>query len=102
MAERDVAKVLLEGVEKLRGHYRRVRWLGRKGAPDLYLLLPMEVLPGRHDVWVETKAPRGVLNPHQRREIALMRGFGIPVLVIRTIDEADELIGLLAANRHVN
>jgi len=96
MAERDIMRALLAGIKALRGEYRRAAWLGRKGAPDLYIMVPVEVMEGRHDFWVETKAPYGVLSPHQRLEIALMRSYKVPVLVISTLDEVDELIGTLA------
>ena len=72
---------------KARGFlYRKVQWIGRRGAPDR--------LFSRADTgpfFCEFKKPGGKLDPHQVREIGRLRSAGIRVEVIDTIELAYEL-----------
>lgn len=62
MRESDIEKYLVKQVKVLGGEIRKVRWIGRRGAPDRLVMLP-----GR-SVWVELKAPGEKARPHQARE----------------------------------
>lgn len=66
---------------------RKVRWIGRRAAPD-----DLFVKKGRH-VWVEFKRPGEKPRPGQDREIARMRKAGMEVHVIDNLDDAYELFG---------
>ena len=72
---------------KARGFlYRKVQWIGRRGAPDR--------LFSRADTgpfFVEFKKPGGTLDPHQVREIKRLRDAGFRVEVIDNIPDAYEL-----------
>ena len=61
------------------GEVRKVRFIGRRGAPDRLVMLP-----GR-TVWVELKAPGKVAAPHQVREHQRMRRMGQRVEVIDSL-----------------
>lgn len=76
MRESQVAKYLVKRVESLGGEVRRVEWIGRRGAPDVLVLLPM-----RH-CYVEEKRPGEVPTTIQLREHERLRAAGIEVLVI--------------------
>ena len=57
-----------------------------KGIPDLLVMKD-----GR--VWfVELKTPRGKLSPHQERFKMMCEYYGVPYIVIRSLDEAQALI----------
>jgi len=57
-----------------------------KGIPDLLVLKD-----GR--VWfVEIKTPKGKLSPYQERMKALCEYYGVPYIVIRTLEEAQKTI----------
>lgn len=62
--------------------FRKVRWIGRRGAPDRVI-----IAPGGRTIWVETKAPGKIAAPHQAREIARFKALGHDVRVISTVDE---------------
>ena len=61
---------------------RKVKWIGRRGAPDRLL----------HGVFVELKRPGAKPEPHQLREHDLMRKAGMRVEVVDSIEGVDELI----------
>jgi hypothetical protein len=108
MAERDIAKACRKRWDDLGLLWRRIEYIGRRGAPDFIVLPPTEAgrswLPNGPTViigntpqnfppscaWVETK-PDGKTEPepHQLREHARLRAAGQVVLVIGTIEELD-------------
>lgn len=81
--ERDVEAALVYAAKAAGGEIRKVKWIGRRGAPDRRVMLP-----GRVPFWVELKAPGEKLEPHQAREHARMKACGEVVRVIDTIREA--------------
>lgn len=96
--ERDIEKYLCEQVKKLGGEVRKVKWIGRTGAPDrLVMLPPMQVsyltFSGTVAIWVELKAPGKKPEPHQLREHARMRAMGQRVEVIDSFEGVDMLLG---------
>lgn len=84
MRERDIERYLVKRVKELGGEVRKVKWGGRRGAPDRVVMLP-----DRGCYWVELKAPgkRATFpsNAHERaqwREHVRMRAMGQHVFVV--------------------
>lgn len=67
--ERDVERYLNEIVKRMGGHSRKIKWIGRNGAPDRLILLN-----GAH--FVELKSPTGKLSKIQEREIETLKKHG--------------------------
>jgi len=86
--ERDIERYLVAEVKAAGGEVRKVKWIGRRGAPDRLVMLP----PGR-TVWVELKALGIEAEPHQAREHHRMRCMGQGVVVIDSLAGVDKLIG---------
>lgn len=83
--ERDIEKYLKTAVKAAGGEVRRVKWQGRHGAPDDFV-----ILRGGH--WVECKAPGKHPEPHQKREHARMLKHGIRVHVLDSYEAVDDFI----------
>lgn len=112
MRERDVEQYLVEQVKAKGGEVRKVRWIGRHGAPDRLVMLPDRPLPlgrdrgpiharldkleaefqGRRTIWVELKAPGEKCRPHQIREHERMRRMGQRVEVVDSFERVDEVL----------
>lgn len=100
MRERDIEKYLVERVKALGGEVRKVKWLGRNGAPDRLVMLPGGGVRGLSQetrraatIWVELKATGKKPEPHQLREHERMRRMGQRVEVIDSIEGVDGLLG---------
>jgi hypothetical protein len=95
MRERDIRKALRERVMAYGGEIRAVSWLGRRHAPDVLCLFPMES-KGRGyytapcHPFIETKAPGGVPTAAQAREHVRLWQAACTVLVISTIEQLDK------------
>jgi hypothetical protein len=96
MPERDIRKALKERVEAYGGEIRAMAWLGRRHAPDVLCLFPLDWstvqltrLRCTHP-FVECKAPGGKPTPAQAREHARMKSAGCDVLVISTLEQLDD------------
>ena len=63
-------------VKSYGGEVRKVEWSGRRGAPDLLVLMP-----GRH-FFIEVKAPGERPRPEQLREHERLRVAGFDVFVV--------------------
>jgi hypothetical protein len=87
MRESKIEDYLVERVKALGGEVRKVKWLGRHGAPDRVAMLPGLLM------WVELKAPGEKAKPHQVREHQRMRAMGQMVVVIDSMDLVDEFFG---------
>lgn len=100
LLERDIEKRLVQRVKELGGEVRKVKWIGRSGAPDRLLMLPRQaphlvggkVADERNTVWVELKAPGKKPEPHQLREHARMRKMGQRVVVVDSYEQIEELL----------
>lgn len=97
--EAKIEAHLVKQVKALGGEVRKVKWIGRRGAPDRLVMLPDgrvfegEYLgPAKGTIWVELKAPGKVPEPHQEREHKRMRAMGQRVEVIDSMDGVDELL----------
>lgn len=86
--ESDIENYLHRRAKVLGGSYRRVKWIGRRGANDDLILLP-----GRH-MLVECKRPGEVPEPHQAREHERLRAAGFEVYTVSTTEEIDVILPL--------
>ncbi len=84
--ESDIESYLVERVRDMQGEVRKVKWLGRHGAPDRIVMVP-----GR-TIWVELKAPGEKAKPHQVREHERMRRMGQHVVVVDSFEGVDEVL----------
>lgn len=95
--ERDIEDYLVERVKALGGEVRKVKWIGRHGAPDRLVMLPPTPLgegirlPGK-TLWVELKAPGEKAKPHQAREHERMRNMGQRVVIVDSFEGVDEVL----------
>ena len=85
MNERDVERYLVQRVKAEGGEIRKVRFIGRRGAPDRLVMLPGRTL------WIEVKRPGGKTQPHQDREHARMTRMGQKVIVVDSRQAIDKL-----------
>lgn len=102
MLEADVEAHLVKRVEELGGEVRKVKWIGRRGAPDRVVMLPQHFNGDFYidrTTWVELKRPGLAAtfpnNPHERqqhREHGRMRAMGQRVVVIDSIEGVEELL----------
>lgn len=85
--ERDIETYLVRRVKALGGEVRKVKWIGRRGAPDRLVMLPRYGA-----IWIELKAPGKTPEPHQLREHERMRAMGQRIAVIDTLDAVDDML----------
>ncbi len=78
---------LIKAVAAARGKYRKLRWVGRRDAPDRLILLPR-----LGPILVELKRPGKKPTETQAREHALLRRFKVRVEVIDSTLGVDYLI----------
>lgn len=86
-----VAAYLSKRITALGGYRRKVCFEGHRGAPDQLCFIPKHRYL-KKPFWVETKAPLGVLKPHQEREHKRLRAMGFQVFVPYTTAQVDELL----------
>ena len=86
MLERTIEAYLVKRVKAIGGEVRKVKWIGRNGAPDRLVMTPMWT------VWVELKRPGKKAEPHQAREHARMRVMNQRAVVIDSMTGVDALI----------
>lgn len=86
MRESKIEAYLVDRVIALHGEVRKVRWIGRNGAPDRLVMLP-----GR-TIWIELKRPGERPRPSQTREHARMRAMGQIVVVVDSLEGVDEVL----------
>ena len=94
MRERDIEDYLKQRVKAMGGETRKVKWIGRDGAPDRLVMLPRPAT-----LWVELKRPGKLVtfpaDAHERaqhREHERMRALGQRVVVIDSLAGVDELL----------
>jgi PAS domain-containing protein len=78
---------LKKRVQQTGGQYRKVRWEGRRGCPDCFIWWEWP-----RAAFVEVKADRDVLSALQRREIERMRHDGVPVFIVKTVEDIEEIV----------
>ncbi len=87
--ESKIREYLKARVEAYGGEIRAVSWLGRRNAPDVLCLFPVTFGRAGHNVFVETKAPKGHPTAAQAREHVRMRAARCTVLVMSTEEQID-------------
>lgn len=107
LRERDIEAELVKRVKALGGEVRKVKWIGRNGAPDRLVMLPYGVdwaargWPHRGGVvlWIELKRPGKLAafpaDAHERaqhREHERMRKMGQVVVVVDSLAGVDEVL----------
>lgn len=80
--ESDLERAFTKHIHRTGGEVRKVKWIGRRGAPDRVVLYPDGEL-----CWVELKTTRGSLRPEQAREHERLRAMGQVVHVVRSKDD---------------
>jgi hypothetical protein len=84
---------LKKRVKALGGEVRKMRWIGRRNAPDRLVMLPVlavwiEARPVSH-LFVELKAPGKKATSGQLREHERLRQVGFVVLVLDSTEAID-------------
>lgn len=103
MLEKTIEDYLVERVKALGGEVRKVKWIGRRGAPDRLAMLPerrtpLDSLDLMHKddyprtIWIELKAPGEKPKPHQAREHERMRKMGQRVEVVDSFERVDRVL----------
>lgn len=94
MRESQIENYLVRRVKELNGEVRKVKWIGRRGAPDRVVMLPerygIDAEP--RTLWIELKAPGEKAKPHQVREHERMRAMGQVVVVVDSMEGVDEAL----------
>ena len=92
MRERDIEDYLVKRVKECGGEIRKVRWVGRKSAPDRLVMLPESIRAPSAVIWVELKASGKDATAAQKREHKRMRRFGMDVRVINGFEQVEDLV----------
>lgn len=99
--ESQIEHRLVKRVKELGGEVRKVKWIGRAGAPDRIVMLPMQyvslkgfrqVTADPKSIWVELKAPGVKVSAHQLREHERMRKMGQRVEVVDSYEKIEEIL----------
>lgn len=98
--ESEIEAYLVQKVKAIGGEVRKVKWIGRHGAPDRLVMLPLSFqmggpagrIVGPLSFWAELKAPGEKPKPHQVREHERMRRMGQRVEVIDSFEGVDEVL----------
>ncbi len=85
MRESNVEKYLVKRVKELGGKTRKLKWIGRRGAPDRFVML-------YGGFFVELKALGEKLRPEQQREHDTLRGHGVEVYTLDSVEAIEELL----------
>ena len=86
MRESTIENYLVERVKAMGGEVRKVKWIGRNGAPDRIVMLNGKT------IFIELKAPGEKAKPHQVREHERMRRMGQRVEVVDSCERVDEVL----------
>lgn len=90
LLESKVEAHLCRRVDQVGGETRKVQWVGRRHAPDRFVMFPW----GRC-YWVELKRPGEKARDGQRREHNRLLKYGQRVAVLDTIEAVDEWFDLV-------
>ncbi len=116
LKESDIEQYLVDRVKSLGGEVRKVKWIGRRSAPDRLVMLPEIRKTFRHDgrkgtsyinrliqkgrtIWIELKAPgkkatfpADFRERAQAREHERMRTMGQRVVVVDSFEGVDQVL----------
>ena len=89
--ENKVEKHLVDRVKATGGKIRKLKWIGRNGAPDRMVWWPKK--RGSADIFfVELKAPGKKPTEQQLKEHKKMRADGLHVIVLDGTDGVDAFV----------
>lgn len=88
MRESQIEKYLCDEVNKRKGEIRKVKWIGRHGAPDRMCWVPGWVYPKM----AELKPPGELLEEHQRREHKRLNKMGIETFKLDSFEDVDRFL----------
>lgn len=89
-AESKLEKYLRKRVKKLKGEMRKVRWIGRHGAPDDLVWIPNWLWPRMPEI----KAPGKPLEDHQVREHKRLRRMGVQCYKLDSEEDIERFLRL--------
>ena len=92
--ESKVEEYLVEKVKAIGGEVRKLKWIGRNGAPDRLVMYK-----GAH--FVEVKRPRKDLESHQEREHKRMAAHDLSVWTLTTPFQVDIFIEWLGKPKRI-
>ena len=92
--EGEVRAYLKQRVEALGGEVRAMKWIGRRHAPDVFVMLPPGKCVLNNPILIEAKAPGKRPRPGQVREHDRLRKYGVTVLVLPTKEDIDKAFPL--------
>ena len=91
MRESEIEKYFVKVVKSLGGEVRKVKWIGRRHAPDRVAMFPCPTESFVGDtLWVELKATGEGPTEGQVREHRRMRKMGQQVFVFNSIGGIDK------------
>ncbi len=91
MRESEIEKYFMKVVKSMGGEVRKVKWIGRRNAPDRVAMLPVRPAGYVGDTfWVELKATGKGPTSAQAREHRRMRKMGQQVYVFNSIGGIDK------------
>lgn len=86
--EAKIENYLRRRVKEMKGEIRKLRFIGRRGAPDEIVWIPGWLWPKMP----ELKAPGEDLKPHQKREHKRLKKMGIECLKIDSMADVDKFL----------
>ena len=95
--ESKIEAYLVRRVRELGGEIRKVSWVGRRGAPDRFVMMP----GAKANFWAELKAPGKKAEPHQEREHNRLVAYGEIVHVIDSMDGVDAALAATHTGRRI-
>lgn len=87
MRERDIERALVRAAKAKGGVVRKLKWIGRDGAPDRLVKIP-----DQQPVFVELKAPGGRLKKIQIVEHKRLRAVGLRVEVVWKMEQIEGVL----------
>jgi hypothetical protein len=91
--EESNEQYLKRRVEETGGSTRKVKWVGRRGAPDRLVGWPLRNVAAYVELKEESQ-PWG-LQDHQRREIEWLKACGLRVAILSSKAEIDQFIAFI-------
>lgn len=88
MRESQIEKYLVSEVKKLFGEIRKVKWIGRRYAPDRLVWIPGWTFPKMP----ELKAPGESLKEGQKREHKRLKKMGIKCCKLDSFMDVDRFL----------
>lgn len=90
--EGKIENYLVEQMRVSGGFVRKIKWIGRNGAPDRMVWWPSAPYKPAYIYFVELKRPGGKAEPQQLEEHKKLRESGITVFILDTIEKIDDFI----------